>query len=148
MGPVRICHSELTRLCHPVQSFCESSWVASQNGFHCNLDTMKLCAQAPFNGSHFDLPPSSIHRMTGLGGKMVWTMTYSQRLHLHLCSSPATINFMIGAWESFVSSNCAWRSTSSRVTLSSTTILRLCATCGFKRQAWTDQKRDFWRIDF
>ena len=35
-----------------------------------------------FNGSHFGLPPSSIHRMTGLGGKMVWTMTYSQRPHL------------------------------------------------------------------
>ena len=24
-----------------------------------------------FNGSHFGLPPSSIHKMTGLGGKMV-----------------------------------------------------------------------------
>ena len=24
-----------------------------------------------FNGSHFGLPPSSIHRMTGLGGKFV-----------------------------------------------------------------------------
>ena len=34
-----------------------------------------------FNGSHFGLPPSSIHTMTGLGGKMVWTMTYSNRLH-------------------------------------------------------------------
>ena len=30
-----------------------------------------------FNGSHFDLPPSEIHRMTGLGGKFVWTMAYS-----------------------------------------------------------------------
>ena len=29
-----------------------------------------------FNGSHFGLPPSSIHRMTGLGGKFVWTVTY------------------------------------------------------------------------
>ena len=30
-----------------------------------------------FNGSHFGLPPSSIHRMTGLGGNFVWTITYS-----------------------------------------------------------------------
>ena len=31
------------------------------------------------NGSHFGFPPSSIHRMTGLGGKMVWAMTHSHR---------------------------------------------------------------------
>ena len=36
-----------------------------------------------FNGSHFGLQPSSIHRMTGLrGGKMVWTMTYAHRPQL------------------------------------------------------------------
>ena len=34
-----------------------------------------------FNGNHFGLPPSEIHRMTGLGGKMAWTMTYSHRPH-------------------------------------------------------------------
>ena len=34
-----------------------------------------------FNGSHFGLPPSSIHRMTGLGGKIVWTMTHSHKPH-------------------------------------------------------------------
>ena len=34
-----------------------------------------------FNGSHFGLPPSDIHRMTSLGGKMVWTMTYSYMVH-------------------------------------------------------------------
>ena len=32
-----------------------------------------------FNGSHFGLPPRSIHRMTGLGGKMVWR--YAHRPH-------------------------------------------------------------------
>ena len=31
------------------------------------------------NGSHFGLPPSSIHRMTALGGNFVWAMTYSHR---------------------------------------------------------------------
>ena len=31
------------------------------------------------NVSHFGLPPSSNHRMTGLGGKIVWTMTYSHK---------------------------------------------------------------------
>ena len=35
-----------------------------------------------FNGSHFGLPPSSTHEMTGLGGKFVWTMTYSHRAPL------------------------------------------------------------------
>ena len=29
-----------------------------------------------FNGSHFGSPPSSIHRMTRLGGNPMWTMTY------------------------------------------------------------------------
>ena len=32
-----------------------------------------------FNGSHFGLPPSEIHRMTGLPPKIVWTMTYSHK---------------------------------------------------------------------
>ena len=34
-----------------------------------------------FNGSHFGLPPSEIHRMTGLPPKIVWNMTYSHRPH-------------------------------------------------------------------
>ena len=34
-----------------------------------------------FNGSHFGLPPSSIPRMTGLGGKTVCMMTYLHRSH-------------------------------------------------------------------
>ena len=31
-----------------------------------------------FNGSHFGLPPSSINRMTGLGGKIAWTDVFAQ----------------------------------------------------------------------
>ena len=49
-----------------------------------------------FNGSHFaGLPPSSIHRMTGLGGKMVWTMTHSNRRHYiyNYCMDCATLCF-------------------------------------------------------
>ena len=34
-----------------------------------------------FTGSHFGLPPSSTHKITGLGGKMVWTMTYAHMPH-------------------------------------------------------------------
>ena len=34
-----------------------------------------------FNGSHFGLPLSFIYQMSWLGGKMVWTMTYSHRPH-------------------------------------------------------------------
>ena len=34
-----------------------------------------------FSGSHFALPLSFIHRITGPGGKMVWTMMYSHKPH-------------------------------------------------------------------
>ena len=34
-----------------------------------------------FNGGHFGLPPSEIHRMPGLPPKIVWTMTYSHGPH-------------------------------------------------------------------
>ena len=44
-----------------------------------------------FNGSHFGLPPSSMHKMTGLGGKMVWMMMYAHRPHFDL---PPSLNFM------------------------------------------------------
>ena len=40
-----------------------------------------------FNRSHFGLPPSEIHRMTGLPPKIVWTVTYSHRPHRLLRSS-------------------------------------------------------------
>ena len=52
---------------------------------------------AKFNESHFGLPPSSIHKMTGLGGKMVWAMTYAHRLqswsktHIHPSIHPHTV---------------------------------------------------------
>ena len=32
-----------------------------------------------FIGGHFGLPPSSIHRMTGLGGNLVWTIMHAYR---------------------------------------------------------------------
>ena len=32
--------------------------------------------ESKFNGSHFGLSPSSIHRMTGVGGNFGWTLTY------------------------------------------------------------------------
>ena len=41
-----------------------------------------------FNGRHFGLPSSSIHRMTGLGGKIVWTMTYLHRPHCYNRNQP------------------------------------------------------------
>ena len=43
-----------------------------------------------FNGSHFGLPPSEIHRMTGLPPKIVLTMTYSHRPY---CSDGAFIAY-------------------------------------------------------
>ena len=39
-----------------------------------------------FNGSHFVLQPSEIHRMTGLPPQIMWTMTYSHRPHQRLYS--------------------------------------------------------------
>ena len=45
-----------------------------------------------FNGSHFGLPPKSIHkrgRIDGLGGTMVWTMMYMHGPHLVRTRNPA-----------------------------------------------------------
>ena len=47
-----------------------------------------------FKGSHFGLPPTSrsVHKMTGLGGKIVGTMTYADGLHSSWCpSSPLAL---------------------------------------------------------
>ena len=49
------------------------------------LWTFVMSWSPKFNGSHFGLPPSSIHRTTGLGGNFVQTthgVWYSHRLHL------------------------------------------------------------------
>ena len=51
-----------------------------------------------FNGSHFGLPPSEIHRMTGLPPKIVWTMTYSHRPHWALFVQ-RTLNLLLLALE-------------------------------------------------
>ena len=48
-----------------------------------------------FNGSHFGLPPSSIHEMTGLGGKMVWTMTYAHRPYFVLLPQMCLFTFPV-----------------------------------------------------
>ena len=54
-----------------------------------------------FNGSHFGLPPSEIHRMTGLPPQIVWTMTYAHRPH-----SPAALILSDSAsWHSVFKSN-------------------------------------------
>ena len=46
------------------------------------MGLVRITSQYPnFNGSHFGLPPSEIHRMTGLPPKIVWTMVYSHRPH-------------------------------------------------------------------
>ena len=39
------------------------------------------------NGSHFGLPPNSIHKTTRLGSKDVWTMAYAQRPYLFLAQN-------------------------------------------------------------
>ena len=48
-----------------------------------------------FNGSHFGLPPSSIHRMTGLGGNFVWTMTNS---HVQFVLNFVILNLLGSVW--------------------------------------------------
>ena len=49
------------------------------------MGTVRVTSWYPkFSGSHFGLPPCSIHEMTGLGGKIVWTVTYSRRPHFPL----------------------------------------------------------------
>ena len=54
-------------------------WWSASSGV---MGLMRIASWYPnFNGSHFGLPPSEIHRMTGLPPKIVWTMTYSHRPH-------------------------------------------------------------------
>ena len=59
----------------------DHSWIK----LYVNIQVYGACVYyvvvSKFNGSHFGLPPSSIHRLTGLGGKMVWTVRYSHRPH-------------------------------------------------------------------
>ena len=48
----------------------------------CQMGLVRITSWYPdFNGSHFGLPPSEIHRMTRLPPKIVWTMTYSHWPH-------------------------------------------------------------------
>ena len=63
------------------------------NGFLCfifhlsRMGLVRITSWYPnFNGSHFGLPPSEIHRMAGPPHKIVWTMAYSHRPHLKMQS--------------------------------------------------------------
>ena len=66
---------------HEMENF---PWCASPRAFQrYQMGLVRITSWYPnFNGSHFGLPPSEIHRMTGLPPKVVWTMTYSHRPHL------------------------------------------------------------------
>ena len=97
------CHLLLCDIC------CWSAFVAPHTSFWSLLDNVshtilpgqcltcklwmglvRIMSWYPeVNGSHCGLPPSSIHRMTGLGGKMVWTLTYSHRPHSFFDFAPA-----------------------------------------------------------
>ena len=57
-------------------------WVTGEWGLYALHHGIKK----KINGSHFGLPPSSMHRMTGLGGNFVWTMMYLHRPHSILVS--------------------------------------------------------------
>ena len=48
-----------------------------------------------FNGSHFGLPPISVHKKTGLGSKMVCTMTFGRRSHFAESSSLTNVYHLI-----------------------------------------------------
>ena len=60
--------------CHEISAVWTYRSLVSEMGL------MRIMSWYPnFNRSHFCLPPSEIHRITGLGGKFLWTMTYSHR---------------------------------------------------------------------
>ena len=63
------------RSCLSIMQYCSSNCKSVHNGrcAHCIM-------LSNFIGSHFGLPPSSIHKVTELGGKMVLTMTYGPPL--------------------------------------------------------------------
>ena len=59
-------------------------WGETVTSFLRSLPVGAVCVSSLYtkhNGSHFGLPPSSIHRMTGLGGNFPYTMTYAHRPH-------------------------------------------------------------------
>ena len=96
-GLCALCHAIQIRLClriTPQSLFCgppdQFTWMFRYAAWH-------HFANGLFIESPFGLPPSSIRKMTRLGGYMVWTMTYSHRprcLKLSGCVSPFTFLFV------------------------------------------------------
>ena len=85
--------------------------------------------QFSFNGSKFCLPPSSIHQMTGLGSKMVWTMTYSHSRHWTFAAIVKALHsalLTIDDWALFVRSTFIFLQ--KRITLSKKQIKNLKVT--------------------
>ena len=63
-----------------------AGWPAKQHLYGEPIGLVRTTSWYPyFDGRHFGLPSSEIHRMTGLPPKIVWTMTYSHRPHLQAC---------------------------------------------------------------
>ena len=84
-----------------------SPWHASQKTRLWPMGLVRITSwYQNFNGSHFGLPPSEIHKMTGLPPKIVWTMTYSHRPHLPLAAYTGPLRFKVRP-QSF--SHLLWR---------------------------------------
>ena len=81
--------AKATSDCSTVDSF--EAGTCALHHQHVQVFQWGLCAlrHVFLNGSHFDLPPSEIHRlMTGLPPQIVWSMTYSHRPHWSHFGSP------------------------------------------------------------
>ena len=62
-----------------VHFFSHGAWLNFQKR---PMGAVHIASRYPnFNGSHFGLQPSSIEKITGLGGKMMWTMTHANMPH-------------------------------------------------------------------
>ena len=69
--------------CH-LMLYYSCTWLFEKKKNEWRMGLVRITSWYPeFNGSHFGLPPSSIHQMTGLGGKMVWTMMFLHIPHLY-----------------------------------------------------------------
>ena len=70
MCPTAVTHF-VVKFPTPGQSEAVKSPAVSRGGGGLAIDRCITSWYPNFNGSHFGLPPSSIHRITGLGGKFV-----------------------------------------------------------------------------
>ena len=86
-------------------SFCSVCWKTTTN-----MGAVRIMSWYPeLNGSHFGLPPSSIHRMTGLGGNFPYTYDVCIRPHCDsLCCVQISRRHWVTEWKKKFFTHALW----------------------------------------